>query len=238
MKTEDGTKTNPGSKSAGAVTLYLEEYARFEPDLLCPEISVYNTLDLHGLWTAISQLPDVEANLPEIPYWGIVWPGARALARFVLDHREMFHGRRVLDLACGSGLIGLAAAKAGACVTGIDLDPHAVLIARQAAKLNKLECRFEIADMFTLIPADFKKYDIVLTAEVFHTKELADKSIRLLTAFQGAPAHFIGDCGRQYRPPDVAIRVLASFPVPVLPDIEGVRSRDGRIFQIRDVDHP
>ncbi len=226
------SKSGAVRRPADAVGLYLSRYARFEPDLLCPEISVYNTLDLHGLWSAIASLPGVDAKLPEIPYWGIVWPGARALARFVLDHPEIFAGRRVLDLACGSGLIGLAAAKTGARVTGIDIDPDAVRIAQSTAVLNQLDSTFEIADMFALSPEDYKQFDIVLASEVFHTQDLAEKSIELLRSMDGAPMHYVGDCGRQYRPDDAAIRVVSAFPVPVFPEIEGVRSRDGRIFQI------
>lgn len=48
--------------------------------------------------------------------------------------------RRVLDMGCGSGILGLAAAKLwpSAAVLGVDNDPVAVAVARRHARLNRL----------------------------------------------------------------------------------------------------
>ena len=57
------------------------------------------------------------------PYWAFAWAGGQALARHVLDHRGIVAGKRVLDLAAGSGLVAIAAAKAGAApVIAADID--------------------------------------------------------------------------------------------------------------------
>src|SRR5689334_24750102 len=48
------------------------------------------------------------------PFWADAWAGGQAVARYVLDHPEVVRGRRVLDVASGSGLVAIAAAMAGA----------------------------------------------------------------------------------------------------------------------------
>ena len=64
-----------------------------------------------------------ELGLPP-PFWAFAWAGGQALARWVLDHPEEVAGRRVLDFAAGSGLVGIAAARAGAAhVLCADIDP-------------------------------------------------------------------------------------------------------------------
>ena len=66
-----------------------------------------------------------EIGLPP-PFWAFAWAGGQALARFVLDHPEVVAGRRVLDFAAGSGLVAIAAARAGAArVEAADIDPFA-----------------------------------------------------------------------------------------------------------------
>jgi len=55
---------------------------------------------------------------------GLSLAGGQALARYLLDHRDEVRGRTVLDLAAGSGLVAIAAARAGAAgVTATEIDP-------------------------------------------------------------------------------------------------------------------
>src|ERR1700722_17410419 len=61
------------------------------------------------------------------PFWAFAWAGGQALARYTLDNPTLLQGKRVLDFASGSGLIAIAAAKAGAAeVEGSDIDAFAV----------------------------------------------------------------------------------------------------------------
>lgn len=46
------------------------------------------------------------------PFWANAWAGGQALARYVLDHPQVVAGRRVLDVASGSGLVAIAARRA------------------------------------------------------------------------------------------------------------------------------
>src|ERR1700733_1770787 len=78
---------------------------------LVPEIKLYLASEVVPLWRA------TEEELAEIgvppPYWAFAWAGGQALARYVLDHPEIVQDKHVLDIGAGSGLVGLAAAKAG-----------------------------------------------------------------------------------------------------------------------------
>jgi SAM-dependent methyltransferase len=56
---------------------------------------------------------------------------------FVLEHLTLRHGDRVAEPGCGTGVLSLYAALAGAAsVVGTDVDPEAVAAARQNAALN------------------------------------------------------------------------------------------------------
>eukprot|EP00667_Euglena_gracilis_P011527 EG_transcript_11787 len=73
------------------------------------------------------------------PYWAALWGSAQGLAAEVLRRPELVRGKRVLDLGCGVGLAGLAAAVAGAReVVLADREPRALHCALQGAVLNNL----------------------------------------------------------------------------------------------------
>ncbi len=76
-----------------------------------------------------------EADPDRIPFWAMLWPSAPALARHLADG-ALGAGRRVLELGCGVGLSGIAAAALGARVTQTDRFPEAVLAARGNARRN------------------------------------------------------------------------------------------------------
>src|SRR5262245_42802607 len=87
-----------------------------------PEIRLHLADEAHELWDK------TEAELEQIglppPFWAFAWAGGQGLARYILDHPEAVRGKRVLDFAAGSGLVGIAAAKAGALsVLAADIDP-------------------------------------------------------------------------------------------------------------------
>ena len=97
-----------------------------------PEIQLHLASEVVPLWRK------TEEELAEIgvppPYWAFAWAGGQALARYVLDHPGIVAGKRVLDFGAGSGLVAMAAAKAGAAhVMAADIDSFAVAaIARNA----------------------------------------------------------------------------------------------------------
>ena len=89
------------------------------------EIRLHTAHQATGLWQLGEPNPD--GSDPPPPYWAFPWAGGMALARFILDRPESVAGRRVLDLGAGSGLVAIAAAKAGARhVIAAEIDRYAI----------------------------------------------------------------------------------------------------------------
>jgi predicted nicotinamide N-methyase len=96
---------------------------------LCPELELWLLGDEVDLEEGCDALKEGEAP----PFWAFCWGSGQALARHLLDHPEIVRDQQVVDLGTGSGIVALAAARAGARdVLAIDLDP----LARRAAELN------------------------------------------------------------------------------------------------------
>src|ERR1700749_1583197 len=98
-----------------------------------PEIELHKASPTSGLWRLARQDKDGFGA----PYWAHYWAGGLALARYVLDNPGVVAGKRVLDLGAGSGLVGIAAAKAGARqVVAAEVDRYAVAALKLNATLN------------------------------------------------------------------------------------------------------
>jgi len=98
---------------------------------LLPEIALLQAHEMLPFW----QLTEVELSASGLspPFGAFTWAGGQALARYILDYPATVANRTVLDFACGSRLVGIAAAKAGAKrVICTDIDP----LARIACDLN------------------------------------------------------------------------------------------------------
>src|SRR6266705_6392659 len=91
---------------------------------LVPEIRLHLATEVAPIWLATEDSLARGAVPP--PYWAFAWAGGQALARYLLDHPETVAGRAVLDFGAGSGLVAIAAAKAGAAsVTAAEIDHFA-----------------------------------------------------------------------------------------------------------------
>jgi predicted nicotinamide N-methyase len=133
------------------------------------------------------------------PFWATAWPGGQAVARYVLDHPAIIAGRRVLDVACGSGLVAIAAVMAGAAVvTANDIDPYALAAITLNARANGVVVRTCQAD---LLDGDGGDAQVVLAGDVFYHEAIARRIWPFLTrtATRGARV-LIGDPGREYLP--------------------------------------
>jgi predicted nicotinamide N-methyase len=114
---------------------FIRSSTRLTTAALVPEIRLHLAEEPIRLWE-MTEAALRRTGLPP-PFWAFAWAGGQALARYVLDHPGTVRGRRVIDLATGSGLVAIAAAKAGAAaVTATDIDPLAITAAAINAGAN------------------------------------------------------------------------------------------------------
>lgn len=173
---------------------------------LAPEIRLHLAEDAIVLW---ARLEAETGTSMAAPYWASAWVGGQALARYVLDNPEVAAGKRVLDLASGSGLVALAAAKAGAAtVTANDIDPYALTAIAMNAELNGVEITGHLGDLLDL---DTSGFDLVLAGDVLYNAAIADTVFPFLrqASRQGAQV-LIGDPGRGHLP-NAGLDILATY---------------------------
>lgn len=184
---------------------------------LVPEISLRVADEAVPLWQKTEE--DLgEMGLPP-PFWAFAWAGGQALARYVLDHAEIVRGKDVLDLASGSGLVGIAAMKAGARrVRAADIDPFACAAIAINAGLNAVAVSTTSDDL--LATADDGRWDVVLAGDIFYERDTAERAFAFLArhAARGA-AILIGDPSRTYLPKS-RLAMLAEYSVPVTRELE------------------
>ncbi len=103
-------------------------------------------------------------DAPAPPYWAHLWSGARVLAAAV-----PVRGGRAVELGCGLGLPGLAAARRGAAVTFVDRARAPVAFVRASAAANDLGRVDAVMADFTA-GAVAARFDLVLLAEVLYDR--------------------------------------------------------------------
>ena len=201
---------------------------RLMPVPLVPEISLYVAHEAVPLWQKTEEALG-EMGLPP-PFWAFAWAGGQALARYILDNPDVVRGKRVLDMASGSGLVAIAAVKAGAgAVTAADID----LFALQAISLNAAANKVELAscgdDLLDTLPRDM---DVILVGDLFYEQSVAKRLMNWLeTAAEQAIDVVIGDPGRSYLPRDKLVS-CASYEVPVTRDLEDAEIKNSQVWRL------
>ena len=190
------------------------------PIPLVPEIRLYQASEPIGVWQHTERATGRTGLDP--PFWAFAWAGGQALARYLLDHPEAVAGRRVIDVASGSGLVAIAAIKAGAAtITAYDIDPLAAAAIAVNARANGVTVPAVCADVLSDEDLPASGTDLVLVADAFYEQELAGKVTKLAERGHARGADvLIGDFGRAYLPRDRLIE-LASYDVPGQHMLEG-----------------
>ncbi|MGC4856713.1 class I SAM-dependent methyltransferase [Micromonospora sp. DT4] len=182
---------------------------RLVPTPFVPEVRLHLAEDAIVWWARMEAF----AGHPlSPPYWASAWPGGQALARHLLDHPELAAGRRVLDVAAGSGLVAIAAALAGAAdVVANDIDPYAVAAVTVNARANRVTVDTSGDDLLDGGVADA---DLVVAGDVFYSRAMAARMLPFLRRVVASGAEvLVGDPGRGHLPAD-GLLVLADYPVP------------------------
>lgn len=172
--------------------------------------------DALTLWHA-SQEQTGDPDAP-LPYWAFAWGGGLALGRYLLEHPEVVSGRRVLDVASGSGLCAIAAVRAGAAAaTAVDVDPVAVQAIGINARANRVRLNVICADLLDDEPPDVA---VILAGDCWYEERFAARiTAWLLRARERGIDVRIGDPGRRYLPDDM-FRQIATYEVRSTTELE------------------
>ncbi|MFT4074719.1 MAG: 50S ribosomal protein L11 methyltransferase [Asticcacaulis sp.] len=200
---------------------FILQNLRLEPAPGLPEINLYRA---HA-GSRLSRLGDTP------PYWAYHWAGGTVLARYILDHPESVCGKGVIDLGAGSGVVGIAAMKAGArSVTAIDIDPNAVMAARLNAEANGVTLTTVQGELTA--PPDA---DLILGGDVFYDAVLAEKMSALFTACVAKGIEvLVGDMGRKSLPIE-RLEPVAAYEVP---DFGQAQLLEARVFKFKGSQTP
>ena len=183
---------------------------------LVPEIKLHLAEESLSIWRKTEEELG-EINLPP-PFWAFAWAGGLALARYVLDNPSLVAGKRVLDLGSGSGLVAIAAKRAGAAeVLAADVDLFASAAVLINAEANAVSLRVTEDDILDTTPSDI---DVLLVGDLFYERDLTERVVSFMerTAATGAPV-LVGDPRRSYFPAERFIN-LARYDVPTTRELE------------------
>jgi predicted nicotinamide N-methyase len=199
------------------------------PVPLVPEIRLHIAEESLPIWRKTEEELGT-MNIPP-PYWAFAWAGGQALARFVIDNPDLSRGRRVLDLGCGSGLVAIAAAKIGAHVLAVDVDPLAVAATALNASANAVSVETAAVDYLARVPEDLH---VVLVGDLFYERPLAQRVLAFADAarMRGALV-LVGDPRRSYFPTR-RFQKLAEYSVPVTRDLEDAEIKRTSVWRLTE----
>ncbi len=195
---------------------------------LVPEISLHLAHEAVPLWQKTEEELGAMGLPP--PFWAFAWAGGQALARFVLDHADTVRGKQALDLASGSGLVAIAAVKAGATtVLAADIDAFAVAAIGMNAQANGVTLGLTIED---LLQKPAPPCGLILVGDLFYEQGLAARCHDWLKAAHAAGSDvLIGDPGRSHLPKDKLVKI-AEYLVPVTRDLEDAEIKQTAVWRL------
>ena len=181
-----------------------------------PELRLYLADEITPIWRMTEE--ELGAiGLPP-PFWAFAWAGGQALARYLLDHPHQAVGKRAVDFATGSGLVAIAAMKAGvASVLGADIDFFCAAAVALNARENSVVVEFTDEDLLDAAPP---ACDLITAGDICYEKPLAERVLAWLKAAhdQGTRV-LIGDPGRSYFPRQGLVK-LAEYQVETTRELE------------------
>ena len=193
-----------------------------------PEIRLHLADEAHELWLKTEDELDA-LGLPP-PFWAFAWAGGQALARYLLDHPETVAGREVLDIGSGSGIVAIAAAKAGASrVVAAEIDHFAAAAIALNAALNGVTVTVETRDLLDRAAAG---WGVALAGDICYEESMSSRAMTLLRriAARGRLA-LLGDPGRAYLPRSGLVE-RARYQVLTSRELEDRDEREGVVWEV------
>lgn len=205
---------------------FITQNLRLDPVPSLPAISLYTA---HA-GSRLSRLFSDDDDDPPAPYWAYQWAGGLALAQHFAAHPEIVAGKRVLDLGAGSGLVGIAAAKAGARVEAAEIDANGRAAIALNAAANGVVIPLREIDLDGPAPGDI---DLIAAGDVFYNPDVAALMLPFLRRCHDAGiAVLIGDPDRRDLPRD-SLELIASYRVSDVGDARDTTDRMGSVYRLR-----
>ena len=216
------------SVTASARAFVLRQ-ARLRPVPGLEQVRLHLADEVLPLWRAVQ----IETDDPDaaLPYWAFAWAGGLAIGRHLQEHPETVAGRRVFDLASGSGLCAIAAMQAGASeVTGADIDVFAAAAMVLNARANGRRITVLRGDVLDDEPPDV---DLILAGDCWYDARLAERVLPWLHRARHAGIDvLVGDPGRRYLPTNELVE-LACYDVRTTTELEDLDRKQGRVYALR-----
>ncbi len=197
-------------------TAFIRANTRLQTVPHAPEITLWLADEVTPIWRL------TEEELGELgvapPFWAFAWAGGQALSRWLLDHPEEVADKRVLDFAAGSGLVGIAAMKAGAAdALCCDVDPFCEAAVALNTAANSVRVDFTDANMLDMPPP---QVDVICAGDVCYEQPMAGRVLDWLArARSNGTRVLIGDPHRTYFPRE-GLKFLAEYRVPTTRELE------------------
>jgi 2-polyprenyl-3-methyl-5-hydroxy-6-metoxy-1,4-benzoquinol methylase len=193
------------------------------PDGETPALGLWVLADPDATLDAMTQ-EEFDSTDERMPYFAMVWASAESLVAAVLAGPRL-DGLHVLDLGCGLGACGFAAARQGARVTFFDWEPRALEIVAASTREQPVPAdRFACVSGDWRYPPPFGPFDLILGADVLYERRNAPAVATFLADHlkPGAEA-WIADPGR-----------VAAGPFPALAAEQGLQMVSTETLPPRD----
>jgi len=193
-----------------------------------PEISLWLADEITPIWRMTEEELG-ELGLPP-PFWAFAWSGGQGLARWLLDTPSEVAGKRVLDFATGSGLVGIAAMKAGAAgVLAADIDPFCAAAVALNATANGVEMAFTAMNLLDAPPPEI---EVICAGDVCYEKPMTGRVLEWLgEARRQGSRVLIGDPHRTYFPRE-GLEFLAEYQVPTTRELEDFEIKRSGVWAV------
>ena len=200
---------------------FIRDNTRLQAPPHTPELSLHLADEITPIWKLTEEALE-EIGLPP-PFWAFAWAGGQALARYILDHPEIVAGKRVIDFATGSGIVAIAAMKAGAAsVLAADIDVFCEAAVGLNAEANGVAVAFTDVNLLDAPPpvGPSLATDVLLAGDICYERPMAEAVMDWLRQGRAKGASvLIGDPGRTYFRKDDLLK-LAEYQVETTRELE------------------
>jgi predicted nicotinamide N-methyase len=213
---------------------FIRANTALEAPAMVPEFRLWLASEYVPIWQATEAW--LEEHNVDPPYWAFCWPGGQAIARYLLDNPTLVEGRRVIDLAAGSGVSSLAAARAGAAsVVANDIDALSLIAARLNARANDLTVEVNQEDWLAG-PEGAPDAEVVIAGDVCYERDMSTRALAWLRGHARlGRLVLLGDPGRNYFSAQ-GLEERARYEIPTSLQLENRGMRETVVWRV--LPHP